>query len=285
MEKFFMDQSVAVMILFFNKIEQTKDCINSFLPSGQKIYVLNNGSDISQWKKLQAAYSKKSSVVLFDAGKNLGPSGGRNFLISHTQEPWMIFVDSDITIQSPETWLSVLTEFLNKNPLARIICPRIFNIHEQSYMEKLRIIKTEDQLQIQVGNNECTNFFPEGGVIIHRSIFENYGLYDEELFAFEGYEFSLRALMSPHGELKVFNINDIELIHDHKFQKGSSNKKAVKERYNQERMKKSYDYLVTKHNIKFEHNWQWWTKKQEMDMTKLKWKQKIKQVVKFLIGK
>jgi hypothetical protein len=83
----------------------------------------------------------------------------------------------------------------------------------------------------------------------------------------------------------VFNINDIELIHDNKFQKGSSNKKAVKERYNQERMKKSYDYLVTKHNIKFEHNWQWWTKKQEMDMTKLKWKQKIKQVVKFLIGK
>lgn len=36
--------AVAVLVLFFNKLDQTKDCIRSFIPSGQMIYVLNNGS-------------------------------------------------------------------------------------------------------------------------------------------------------------------------------------------------------------------------------------------------
>ena len=44
-----MNNAVAVLIIFFNKLDQTIECIESFIPSQQPIYVLNNGSDKKLW--------------------------------------------------------------------------------------------------------------------------------------------------------------------------------------------------------------------------------------------
>lgn len=279
-----MEQSIAILILFYNKLEQTKECINSFLPCGFKIYVLNNGSELKQWKNLQSEYAHNSSVALFDAGKNLGPSGGRNHLIKHTDEPWLVFADSDIIIKPKEKWGSIFFDFLEKFPDARIVCPRIFNVHENEYMDKLQMIKKGNYLSTEIRSNSKTNYFPEGGVVVHRSIFKTYGLYDEKLFSFEGYEYALRAMISANGEFEVYHIDEIELIHHHQYQKSNSDRNAVRQRYNEEKLKASYDHIIAKYKIVFEHEWQWWSAKQVEEMTKKNWVKRIKKVLKKMFG-
>src|SRR6478672_4971911 len=94
-----MKPTVAVLVLFFNKLDQTIACVESFIPSGEPIYVLNNGSDPKDFQLLQQRFASFDQLRFLDAGKNLGPSGGRNLLIAASTEPWMFFVDNDITVK------------------------------------------------------------------------------------------------------------------------------------------------------------------------------------------
>jgi hypothetical protein len=89
---------------------------------------------------------------------------------------------------------------------------------------------------------------------------------------FEDYEYALRALLSDKGSFEVHHIETIKLIHDHQYQKKASDKKAVKQRYNEEKLTASYNRLIEKYGIAFDHDWQWWTRKQVADMTDTPWK-------------
>jgi len=271
---------IAVLVLFYNKLGQTAECIQSFLPSGENIYVLNNGSPVADFAVLQKRFQGNSELHFLDAGKNLGPSGGRNYLIEHTTEPWLIFVDNDITIKPIENWKQLLERFLAENQKAEIVCPSIFNVHENSFMERLKLQINNGILDLIPVVDQVSNFFPEGGAIVKRDVFTRYGMYDEAMFAFEGYEFSLRCMQSHFGELQVFCTDIIELIHDHRYQHKKTDKQAVRVRYNEEKMHASYNRFVEKHNISFNHNWQWWTGKQIEEMTSSKLWQKMKRRLK-----
>lgn len=259
--------NIAILILFYNKMEQTADCINSFLPAGESIYVLNNGSPATDFIELQKRFQQHVSVKFMDAGKNLGPAGGRNYLISHTHEQWLVCVDNDISIRPEKEWKFLLQNFLHAHPQCTIVCPRIYNVHEAAYMDRLMLHVRAGKLEIEAGAYEVTNFFPEGGVIVNRVVFETYGLYDEGMFAFEGYELALRAMLSESGAMQVYFIPEIELIHDHQFQTRTIDKDAVKYRYNEQKHVESYIRIKAKHQIEFEHDWKWWISKQKDTMT------------------
>jgi hypothetical protein len=76
--------------------------------------------------------------------------------------------------------------------------------------------------------------------------------------------------------LEVFSIKGIELIHDHRFQQSSKDKEAVRHRYNKERLSKSYERMIRKYGIEFDHDWQWWTENQIQLMTERPWVSKLK---------
>lgn len=276
---------IAVLILFYNKLEQTAECIHSFLPSGENIYVLNNGSAALDYLALKQQFQAINQVHFLDAGGNLGPSGGRNFLMQHTIEPWLVFVDNDITIQPSINWKQLLEAFMIENPEAEIICPRIFNVHENAYMDRLNLQIKSSVLNLVPVTDQITNFFPEGGAFINREVFNRYGMYDEEMFAFEGCEFSLRCLYSEFGELQAYCTDIIELIHDHRYQQKKTDKDSVRVRYSAEKTQASYYRLLQKYNIIFQHDWQWWTGKQLEDMTSRKLLKIIKQKLKGMVGR
>ncbi|MEJ8816970.1 glycosyltransferase family 2 protein [Lacibacter sp. H407] len=277
---------VDILILFYNKVDQTIDCINSFLPSGQHIYVLNNGSDEQQLKKLSRFYASNPQVHLLDAGKNLGVSGGRNFLIQHTRAPWLLSVDNDITIEPVQSWLHLFQEFTAGHPDTAIIVPQIYNVHEQCNSDQLRVRVENSKVFVDAGSFAVTNCFPGGASFIQRAVFEQYGLFDEGMFVgFEDYEFALRAILSEKGAFAVYHINTIRLIHDHQYQKSSSDKEAVKQRYSEERLTASYNRIVEKFGIEFDHDWQWWTKKQVQEMTEPVWVSKAKSIFGRILGK
>jgi GT2 family glycosyltransferase len=195
-----MDE-IAILILFFNKVDQTIECVNSFLPSNQNIYVLNNGSAIEQKKKFLKYFEGNKLVHVLNLNESVGPSGGRNYLINNTIQPWLFFVDNDITITPTENWINLINNYLQINPSAEIICPAIYNVHETEYMGRLSLKISNKNLELIPEMNYLTNYFPEGGSLVRRSVFEKFGLYDEIMYSLEGYEFALRALMSDKGQI------------------------------------------------------------------------------------
>jgi GT2 family glycosyltransferase len=276
---------IDIIILFYNKVDQTISCVNSFLFSGQRIYILNNGSDLAQLNKLKNTYEGNSQVFILDAGKNLGVSGGRNYLLENTNSPWIFSVDNDIVILNTNNWVVSVEQFCIQNPDVRIITPLLYNVHESEYSLNLNVHVDDNKMRIVTGKFSVSNCFPGGAAIIHKSIFEKYGLFDDGMFVgFEDYEFALRALLSGFGQLQVYSVDTIELIHDHKFQKNIKDKLAVKERYNKDKMKASFDRLTSKYNIEFDHDWLNWTGKQVEDMTTPKFWQKVKRKLKSLLG-
>jgi GT2 family glycosyltransferase len=158
-------------------------------------------------------------------------------------------------------------------------------VHEQAYCEHLRIVLNKGQLHLETGIFDITNCFPGGASLIHRSVFETYGLFDDAMFVgFEDYEYAVRAMLSVDGPLQVSTIQSIQLLHDHQFQKSSTDKESVKQRYNEERLQASYNRLTEKFRVHFDHDWHWWTQNQIQVMTEPKWKIKFKQLIARIIG-
>jgi GT2 family glycosyltransferase len=271
--------NIAVLILFYNKLEQTADCINSFLPAGERIYVLNNGSPAADFIKLKDRFLQHASVKFMDAGSNLGPAGGRNYLIRETIEPWLFCVDNDIIVKESCNWLEKCTDLINRNEGVDAFVPRLYNLHEAQYAERYNLYIEDDFLKSKLAMSDFTNNFPGGAVIVNKKVFEKYGLYDEKMFAFEDFEMAIRALKSIEGPLRCLFVGDIELIHDHRYQKVKVDKKAVKERYDDTRLTASFLHLEHKHNVIYDHNWRHWTDTQVERMTKAGWQIKIKNLL------
>jgi GT2 family glycosyltransferase len=269
-----LNSHFAILIIFFNKLEQTISCVQSFVLADAKIYVLNNGSNDKDFAFLKKRFADYKNIIFLNAGRNLGPSGGRNLLIENTKEPWLFFVDNDIVVKE-STCLSEILNLISNNTLVDAFIPSLYNRHEGKYSERYNLFINDDILKSNLADNKITNNFPGGAVIINRQVFERYGLFDEKMFAFEDFEIAIRALKSEKRPLKCLFTPEVELIHDHRYQRTKIDKKAVRERYGHGKLTDSLLYLEQKHNVKYEHQWKDWTNSQIERMTKSFWQIKL----------
>ncbi len=274
-----MKNNIAILIIFFNKLSQTISCIESFLPSQQNIYILNNASDPIAWAHLQRQYIHNKNIFFYNSNINIGPACGRNLLLEKCKEEWIFIVDNDIFIKPQNDWKQLFDAHVLKMPKAKIFAPRIFNVHENAYACNQKFVVKNKVVYMEDTTEKITNYFSCCAVLINRLVFEEYGNFDNNLFAFEDYEFSIRAMLSEAGNLEVFSLDDIEVIHHHQFQRKRQDKKAVLERYNESRIEKSMTQMVNKYGITFEHEWRWWTKKQIAEMNGKTFFEKIRSSV------
>ena len=259
---------LAVCILFFERVEQTIDCVRSFLPSKVKIYILNNGSSPSARKALGEFCKGHGQVKIFDSGKNLGVSKGRNFLIKNTKEEWLFFVDSDIVVKTGD-WPQKFADYASRHKESEAFKTKMFNANENQYRD-YRSIRVEG-FKVFYGDGAVdgfTNFFPGGASIIKRGLFERLGLYDEEMFVgFEDFELCIRALLCKKP-VKVRLIEGIEIVHEHKKSKKKEDGEAALVRYDKKRNKNSFDRIIEKHNVILESGWERWVDYQAKKATK-----------------
>lgn len=250
--------NLAALILFYEKADQTIECIKSILPSGIKIYILNNNSSEASTEKVRNFCADYDNITIFNSDENLGVSRGRNFLIKNTSEEWMFIIDNDIIVKTPD-WLEKIENYIENNKNIEIFIPKLFNLQNGIYDYPRNF--TYKNGKIIVSKKSATNFtnmLLGGSTIIKRSIFDKFGLFDEEMFiGFEDFELSIRALLMD-SPLNAKVLKDIEAIHDHRTVKTIEDKKAIQVRYNIETIKKAYDRLSQKHNIKFEHDIKEW---------------------------
>lgn len=249
---------LAVCILFYEKLNQTLECIRSFLPSGVNIYVLNNGSSLSSRQALERFCNNYKQIKIFDSDVNLGVGVGRNYLIAHTGEEWLLFVDNDIVVKTPD-WLQRFTRYVSMYDDIEVFIPKLYNVQERYYSPCLPLRIVGDTV-IRVGEivNGWTNKFHGGASIINRKLFNRLGLYDDKLFVgFEDVELCIRGvrLGTP---VNARHMHDIVLAHDHRQSKEREDRETLLVRYDVNQIKASLNRITEKHNLVLEGEWEIW---------------------------
>jgi MoaA/NifB/PqqE/SkfB family radical SAM enzyme/GT2 family glycosyltransferase len=253
---------LAVCILFLEKPEQTIECIQSFIPSGVNIYILNNGSSLSTRNALGEFCDNYKQIKIFDSDKNLGVGVGRNYLITHTNEEWLLFVDSDITIKT-SNWMQKFTQHVNQYPDVEVFIPKLFNVSEGKYAayKSIRISGDKAIHDVEIRDN-LTNTFPGGAAFTNRRFFKKLGLYDDKMFVgFEDFELCIRGIRlgNPINARLIFNI---ELTHKHLQVEKEEDKNAILMRYNINLLESSFNRIIEKHSVILEGDWKKWVSNQ-----------------------
>lgn len=257
-------QTVVVCILFHEKVAQTIECVQSFLPANVPIVVLNNGSSTESIDKFTLWVGDYAQVRLLNAPYNLGVSGGRNLLIRETTEEWLLFVDNDIVMDSPD-WFDTFQKYTSKN--VEVIIPRLYNHHDGCYAEFKSIEIKDGNAYFVPGKDNCLNSFPGGASFVNRNLFKRLGNYDEEFFVgVEDFELSLRAVLTGNP-IRALLISDIELTHSHLMLCATEDDvRAVRNRYNKDVLRKSYNRISEKYKLFFEDFWEGWVDQQVMSL-------------------
>ncbi len=249
---------LAICILFYEKLEQTIECIQSFLPSGVNIYILNNGSSNSSRQALGKFCEKYKQVKIFDSDENLGVGVGRNFLISHTTEEWILSVDNDIVMKTPD-WLKKFVGYVSLYRKIEVFIPELFNIHDDSYVTYGASNIAGDKVRFD-GKivDDLIDVFPGGASFINRRLFNRLGPFDDKMFVgFEDYEFCIRAIRIGNP-IEARLIHDIKLIHDHRRAIRNEDKNAILMRYNAGIHEASSNRIAEKHGIIIDVDWETW---------------------------
>jgi len=251
-----MTASAAVLVLFYEKPEQTLDCLASFLPSGAPLHVLNNGSSREATRRVAAFAAKHPSIHLWTSDRNLGVSGGRNELIRRSAEEWLFFVDNDAVVTAAG-WRDRLAAHAAGNPDAEAFVPSIYNVHAKS-AEKWGDVVIKDGVLTQIAKPAPeTNIFG-GTAIVRRSLFDRLGLFDDAMFVgFEDLEIAVRAIRAG-APIRARHADDITLVHDHRRARTLGDRRAVEDRYRKDEIRHSYEHLVTKYGLVWDHQWERW---------------------------
>jgi len=254
---------LAVCILFFEKVDQTIECVSSFWRPEIKIYILNNNSSAQSRNRLGEYCKRYPNVTIFDSAENLGVSGGRNFLISHTNELWLLFVDNDIVCKTKH-WLEKIEQHIETNPGIEIFIPKLYNALEKKYsiytgfhIEGKKVVRNLNIFKSGI------NSFPGGASFISRNVFDRIGLYDEALFVgFEDFELAFGALLDGKPVVAK-KIKDITFDHDHRVAHSDEDKKAILARYDHKMHDASITHISQKHGLIFDEEYEDWLNRQK----------------------
>jgi GT2 family glycosyltransferase len=276
--------SIAVAILFFEKCEQTIECVQSVLSPFVKVYILDNGSSEKSHNTLVSKYKDIANVIFFQSPKNLGPGSGRNYLIENISEDWIFFLDNDIRVAT-SNWYQILLNSISTNSDVDVFIPKLFNIHENNYVRFHSYRLIGNNISGEYPAEGILNCFPGGASCINKKLFKRIGLYSEKIKVLEDFEISIRALVNKQT-IRCKLIDEINLIHDHRYSNSKADKLAIAERYNITHYSIAEDFIKNRHNVIFYSGWQSWVSaqlelfKNESVLTFLK--QKTKTVMKII---
>lgn len=259
--------SLAILVLFFEKAEQTVECLTGFDGTEAPIYILDNGSSANSRKILDQYIRSRKNIIIIDEAKNVGVGPGRNRLIDASSEEWLFFVDNDIVCSTPD-WSERLAFYIAKHPEIEVFVPRLFNFFEQQWQIYSDFEIVNHSLRRKPLTSVEINNFPGGAAIVKRSVFERVGNYDENIFVGgEDYELSLRCMVGGRP-IKGMLVDDISLVHKHLKAHDAATRAAAFTRYDLQRVSESMKYIEEKHGVVVRSGWEEWVPRKLELMTR-----------------
>ena len=120
---------VSIVILTFNQLRYTKECIRSiqkYTPEKHEIIFIDNGSTDGTLEWLKKLIKKYPNYKLINNKINLGFAKGCNQGIKASSGEFIILLNNDVVVT--ENWLSGMLECLNFRPNVGIVGPMTNNI-------------------------------------------------------------------------------------------------------------------------------------------------------------
>lgn len=228
-----MNPLVYIVILNWNKNEQTLDCIRSVLKSSYpnyKISVIDNGSSEKLDKRLADEFPE---IDYYYSPENLGFTGGVNIGIERALEhdaDYIWLLNNDVEV--PEDCLTKLVSFAESETNIGLASPLIVNVNKPerpfygSYRDDdLGVLRHSYDLCIYqewVDKNPTKIGLWGTALLIKRRLVERIGMLDSDFFAYyEDDEYSYRSskagfLNKTCLDAKITHLTDSKEIIEHK---------------------------------------------------------------------
>lgn len=219
-----MQPAVAIILINWNSLEVTRDCIVSLKGiqyANYSIIVVDNASADGSGQALKALFPE---IVLLESEKNLGFAGGNNLGFAYALEnqfTYTMMLNND-TIVEPD-FLTHLINHIDTHPEIGVIQPRIHYDHNRqvlwnggSYYSKIWGIFYSKSFNKLPPSNSLTlkevDWITGCAFLMRSDLLKKAGLLSEKMFMYyEDAEFSLRikALgysLAYHGESLIYHI-------------------------------------------------------------------------------
>jgi GT2 family glycosyltransferase len=159
----------------------------------EEVIIVNNRSSVS-YQALENFIAAHPGLPFryIESPGNLGVSRGRNYAITLSRAPILVFLDDDALIRN-ENALPAILDIFNKEPAVGIAAFKVFyyptiELQQNAFPHK-RFAERKDWPHFD------TAYFSGCAHAIRRSVFEDVGYYPENFFyGMEEYDLSYRAL-------------------------------------------------------------------------------------------
>ncbi len=203
-------EKISFVILSYNRPTETIEAMQNILFDLQdlegfqkEIVVVNNGSTVS-YSPVTEFIQTQELVKYIDHPVNLGVSGGRNLGIKNATGKYLIFLDDDAIFKEKDILDTVHSHF-SKDQTLGIIAFALYNFYtnESDHPVKKKKKLKEDEFY--------NNIFWGGACVIHRKVFEEAGVLDEQFFyGMEEYDLAYRMLDKKY---KILFTKKVSVLH------------------------------------------------------------------------
>jgi len=207
---------ISLIIPCYNRSSSLKRALQSVLSQSylpNEIIVVDDGSSDNTADMLRNEFPQ----VTYLYQENKGVSSARNLGIKHSTGDWIAFLDSD------DTWLS---HKLEKQVSALQQLPELKICHTEEIWIRNGVRVNAMNKHKKSGGwifKQCLPLcaMSPSSILIHRSVFEHLGLFDESLVACEDYDLWLRisnqypVLFMEQALINKYGGHEDQLSHQH----------------------------------------------------------------------
>lgn len=188
---------VSAIIPTYNRDCFLEGAVNSVLDQTQKVaelLIVDDGSDDTTFNLVHSIMKKSEIPVRYIYQNRKGPSAARNLGIHHAEYELVAFLDSDDRWQKSKIKKQVT--MMEKFPEYKISHTDEKWLRRGKHLNKKKIHKVHEGDIFE----HCLAICAVGmsTVMIRKSIFEKYGVFDENMLCCEDYDFWLRISWGEH---------------------------------------------------------------------------------------
>lgn len=223
----YKENLVSIVILTFNQIKYTKECVESIRKHTSELHEIvfvDNGSTDGTVKWLRGLVKENSHYKLIENKNNLGFAKGCNQGISASSGEYILLLNNDVIVT--EGWLSGMIECLNSSPDIGIVGPMTNNISGPQKVENADY-KSTDQVDIYAKSFKERNRHRRIPIrrivgfcmLFKRKLVDKIGLLDECFGTgnFEDDDYCLRAALEGYrnmvaGDVFIHHYGSITFI-------------------------------------------------------------------------
>lgn len=199
---------VSVVILTFNEVEYTKECVDSIrkhTPEAHEIIFVDNGSSDGTVSWLETLVRENAHYKLIQNKTNLGFAKGCNQGIEAASGEYVLLLNNDTVVT--KDWLSGMLETLNSAPDIGIVGPLTNHISGIQKIEKVGYHSLEEIENYAPAFREKNRYrrietrrVVGFCMLFERSLVEKIGLFDESFGTgnFEDDDFCARAALAGY---------------------------------------------------------------------------------------